>query len=64
MAKCDAAEVGGDGRRVRVQELMHCVERGVHCLPVGRWDAGVFEALDKLVDGEGRHGGGEQIINN
>ena len=58
MAKGDAVKVGGDGRRVRVQELVHRVKRGVRRLPVNRWDVGVFEALDKFVDGGGRHGGG------
>ena len=54
-----AAKFGGDGRRVRFQELVHRVERGVRRLPVDRWDAGVFEALDKLVDVGGCNGGGE-----
>ena len=59
VAEGAADEVGGDGRRVLVQELVHCVERGVRQLPVGRWDAGDFEALDELVDRGGHHGGGE-----
>ena len=64
VAEGAAAEVDGDGRRVRFQELIHCVERGVRWLPVNWWDAGVFEALDELVDRGGCHGGGEKIINN
>ena len=43
---------------------MHREERGVRRLPVNRWDAGFFEVLDKLVDRGGRHGEGEEIINN
>ena len=35
---------------------MHRVKRGVRRLPVNRWDFGVFEALDELVNGGGRHG--------
>ena len=53
-----AAEVGEDGRRVGVQELVHRVQRGVCRLPVDLRDVRVFEALDKLVDGGGCHGGG------
>ena len=58
MDKGASAKVGSDGRRVRVQELVHSVKRGVRQLPVNWWDVGVFEALDELVDGGGRHGGG------
>ena len=58
VAEGAASEVGGDGRSVRVQELVHRVKRGVHRLPVDRWDVGVLEALDELVNGGGRHGGG------
>ena len=43
---------------------MHCMDHGVHQLPVIQWDAGVFKALDELVDRGGRHGGGEEIFNN
>ena len=38
---------------------MHRVERGVRRLSVDWWDADIFEALDKLVDGGGHYGGGE-----
>ena len=64
MSEGAAAEVGGEERRVRVQEFVHRVERGVRRLPVDPWDAGVFEVLDELVDRGGRHGGGEEIVNN
>ena len=64
MAKVAAAEVGCGRRRVRVQELVHRVERGLRRLHVDRWDAEGFKDLDKLVDGGGCHGGGEEIINN
>ena len=50
VAKGAAAEVGGDGRRVRVQELVHRVKCGVRWIPIDRWDVGVFEVLDELVD--------------
>ena len=43
---------------------MHSVERGVHRFAVDWWDGGVFEALHKLINGGGRHGGGEELINN
>ena len=52
-----AAEVGSDGCRFGFQELVHPVQRGVCRLPVDRRDVRVFEALDELVDGGGRHGG-------
>ena len=63
--KGDAAKVGGDERRIGVQDIVHCLQRGVCRLPVDQRDVRVFEALDKLVDGGGRHGGGvnEIIIN-
>ena len=38
MAEGAAAEVGGERRRDRVQELVHRVERGVRWLPVNQWD--------------------------
>ena len=63
MSKCAAAEVGVDGRRVLVEDLVHSVERGIHQFAVNRWDAGVFEALHELVNGGVRHDGGEELIN-
>ena len=60
VAEGDASEVGGDGHHVRVQELVHHVQRGVLRPPVDRRDVGVFEALNELFDGRGRHCGGEQ----
>ena len=38
---------------------MHSVEHGIRRFAVNRWDSGVFEALHELVNGGGRHGGGE-----
>ena len=58
VAEGAADKVGGDGRRLRVQELMHLVKRGVCWLPVDRWYVCAFEALDELVNGGGCHGGG------
>ena len=36
MAESAAYEVGGDGRRVRVQELVHSVKLGVNRIPVNQ----------------------------
>ena len=52
------AEVGGDGRRFGVQELVHREQRGVRWLPVNRRDVRAFEALNQLVNRGGRHCGG------
>ena len=64
MSERAAAEVGVDGRRVRVEQLVHSVEHGVRWFTVNRWDGGIFEALHELIDGGGRHSGGEELINN
>ena len=58
MAEGTAAEVGGDGRSVGVQELVHCVQHGVCRFPVNQRDVRVLEAIDKLVNGGGCHDGG------
>ena len=59
-----AAKVCVSQRRVWAEELVHGVDFGVRWFAVDRWDCGVFEALDKIIDGGGRHGGGEELINN
>ena len=64
MSERAAAKVGVDGRRIQVEELMHIVERGVRWFTVNLWDGGVFEALHELIDEGGRHGRGEELINN
>ena len=53
-----ASEVGRDGCGVGVKKLVHPLQHDVCCLAVDRRDVRVFEALDKLVDSGGRHGGG------
>ena len=53
-----AAEVCGDGHSVGVQKLVHRVQHGVCRLLVNQRDVRFLEALDKLVDGGGCHGGG------
>ena len=58
VAEGAAAEVGGDGRRVGVQEIVHRMQRGVCRIPVDQRDVRVLEALSELVDRGGRHGGG------
>ena len=57
MAEGPAAEVGSDGRGVGVKELVHPMQRSVFRLAVDWRDVQVLEALDKLVDGGGNHGG-------
>ena len=64
MSKRITAKVFVDGRRVRFEELVHSVDHGICRFAVNQWDGGVFEALHKLIDGGGRHGGGEELINN
>ena len=59
VAEGDAAKVGGDERRVRVQEIVHHVKFGVRQILVDWLDVWVFEDLDELVDGGGHYGGGE-----
>ena len=51
------AKVYVDGSRVQVEELMHGVDCGKRRFAVNWWDRGVFEALDKLIDGGVRNGG-------
>ena len=58
VVKGAAAKVGGDGRSVGVQELVHRVHCDVCRILVNQRDVRVFEALDELVDGGGHHGGG------
>ena len=58
MAEGSAAKVGSNGRGVGVKELVHPVQRSVCRIAVDWRDVQVLEALDKLVDGGGRHGGG------
>ena len=58
MAKGAVAENGSNGRSVGIQELVHPVQRCVCRLPVDRRDVRFLEALDELVNGGGRHGGG------
>ena len=60
MSEHAAAEVYVDGRRVRVEEIVHGVDRGVRWFVINWWDCGVFEALVEIIDGGGRHcmGGG------
>ena len=58
MAEGATAKVGGYGHCVGFQVLVHRVQRGVCRLPVDRRDVRVFEALKKLVEGGGLHGGG------
>ena len=50
-----------DRLRVRVEELVRDVDSGVHRFSVDWWDHGVFKALDELIDGGGRHVGGEEL---
>ena len=56
--KSAAAEGCVDRLRVRVEELVRDVDRGVHRFAVDWWDHGVFKALGELIDGGGRHVGG------
>ena len=58
MSEHSSAEVCVDQRRVRIEELLHYVDRGVHRLTNDTWDGGVFEAINKLINRDGRHGGG------
>ena len=51
-----AYEFGTDRRSVHVENLVKRVDCGVHGFAVDRWDCGVFEALDEIIDGGGRHG--------
>ena len=57
MAEGAAAKVGRDGHSIGVQELVHPVQSGICRIPVDRRDVRVFEALNEIVDGGGRHGG-------
>ena len=59
-----AAKVCVDGRRVRVEELVHDVDRGIRWFSVNWWDCGVFEALGELIYEGGRHGGGGGGVTN
>ena len=58
MAEGPAAEVGRDRCGVRVEELVHPVQRSVFRLAVNKRDVRVIEALNKIFDGGGRNGGG------
>ena len=58
MANGAVAKVGRDGRSLGVQELVRPVQRGVCRLPVDWRYVRVFEALNELVDGGVRNGGG------
>ena len=56
MSKRAAAHVCVDRRRVRVEELVDGVDRGIRWFAVNQWDRGVFEALSELIDRVGCHG--------
>ena len=58
VAEGASSEVGSYGRGVGFKELVHPVQRGVCWLAVDWRDVRVFEALNELVYGGGRHGGG------
>ena len=58
MSERASAEVCVDRRRVRIEEIVHGVDRGIRRFAVNRWYRGGFEALDDLINGGGRHGGG------
>ena len=58
VAEVVADKVGSDGRGIGLKEIVHPLQRGVWLLAVDQRDVRVVEALDKLVDGGGRHGGG------
>ena len=59
-----AANICVDRRRVRFEDIVHGVYCGVRRFAVNWWYCGFFEALDKLIDGGGCQGGGEELINN
>ena len=63
MSERAAAEVGVDGRRVRFEEPVHSMEHDTRWFAVKQLDGGVSEALHKLIEGGGRHVGGEELIN-
>ena len=58
MSEGPAAEVSSDGRGIGVEELVHPVQRSVCRIAVDRRDVRVLEAINELVDGGDRHGGG------
>ena len=59
-----APTVGADVRIVLFEELVEGVDCGVCGFPVDWWDRGFFEALDKIIDRGGCHGGGGKELNN
>ena len=63
VSECAASKVCVDGRRFRVEELVYDVDCGVHRFVIDQWDCGVLKALDELIDGGSRHGGGKELIN-
>ena len=58
MPQRDASEVGSNGRCVCVEDIVEGADCGVHGFTVNRWDCGVLEDLDKLIERSGLHGGG------
>ena len=52
------SKVGSDRRHVRVEELIEGVDCVEHRFAVDRWNLGFFKALDKIINGNGRHVGG------
>ena len=52
-----AADICVNRHLIQVEELVQGVDCGIRRFAVDRWDRGVFEALDEIIDGGGRHGG-------
>ena len=59
-----AAKVCVDKHRIRVEDLVDGVDCGIRRFAVNRWDRGVFESLNELIDRDDFRGGGGGVIDN